>query len=244
VLAVEEVRMSRGVLYLVWDGPPGLTGCGQVNYQGLLDRSIASVQKHLPGMPVEVVRCDPNHGLRNKTRMGRLTPFDSTLFLDADTVLLGDLSHAWWQAERFGLACCVGQCPWLRRYGNQWGDAVEYNTGVLFFTGKASPVMDLWERFGNDPWSSRFLQGNTPCGLDYDDQGAFGRAVQEAGYNPYVLPPNYNFMPGWQTRFFTPMKVWHSTYEVPDGLEEKSLQAASGSPIRFCEMAVPRGGAR
>lgn len=233
--------MRRGILYMVWEGPPGLTGCGQVPYQALLERSIASVKKHLPDVPVKVIECDPKNGLLNKTLMGRLTPFKSTLFLDADTVVLGDLRWAWNQAEKHGMACCIGQCPWLRRYGQRFGDGIEYNTGVLFFTNYVESIMDMWELLGTDVGaSSRFMQGDKLCGLECDDQFSFARAVAGTNFNPWVLPMNYNFQPGWQTRFFTPMKVWHSVHPVPPGLEERSLDVASGkSLVSFCEIPVP-----
>ena len=71
----------RGVLYLVW---------GQFD-QSLLDRAIASVREFRPELPVEIARLGDDATLLDKAGMLDLTPFDETVFLDADTVVLGDL---------------------------------------------------------------------------------------------------------------------------------------------------------
>jgi hypothetical protein len=47
--------------------------------------------------------------------MAAMTPFEETLFLDADTVPLGRLDFGFEQAQRFGLACCICEVPWARR---------------------------------------------------------------------------------------------------------------------------------
>jgi hypothetical protein len=101
--------VKRGVLYIVWGD----------KIEPLLQRSIASVRRFYPSIPVEVVRGteDPLRGLQQKSRMISHTPFETTLFLDADTVVLGNLDYAFDRAEEFGLACCICECPWTRRYG-------------------------------------------------------------------------------------------------------------------------------
>jgi hypothetical protein len=65
--------------------------------------------------------------------MMELSPFEETLYLDADTVVLDRLDFGFEQAARFGVACCICECPWARRYrGLPNDDGVEYSTGVLF----------------------------------------------------------------------------------------------------------------
>src|SRR5260221_6453107 len=107
----ERSRMAqRGVLYMVWGAKAG----------SVLGRSIESVRRHLPDLPIHVLELpadtDPVQGLLQKARMAELTPFETTLFLDADTVVLGDLGYGFTQAERYGLACTICECPWARRY--------------------------------------------------------------------------------------------------------------------------------
>src|SRR5580658_2767588 len=97
----------RGVTYIVWGD-----SCA-----GPLRRSIASLERHHPGMPHFVAEIKPIQEpmLRHKASMDLLSPFESTLFLDADTVVMGKLDFGFEQAERFGIACAICECPWMRR---------------------------------------------------------------------------------------------------------------------------------
>ena len=115
--------VKRGVLYVVWGEYDG----------GALERSRQSLARVHPDMPVEVIELPAGSTLLDKARMMELSPFEETLFLDADTVVLDDLSYGFEQVRRFGLACSICECPWARRYTGLSGDMVEYNTGVLLF---------------------------------------------------------------------------------------------------------------
>ena len=103
---------ERGVIYMVW-------GRG-VKIERALERSRKSVAAVHPELPVEVIRLDdandPCKGLLEKARMFERSPFHETLFLDADTVVLGRLDYGFRKAQDFGLACCICECPWARRY--------------------------------------------------------------------------------------------------------------------------------
>lgn len=209
--------MNRGVLYIVWGDSIG-------KYLG---RSMQSVRTVHPELPIHVERLSDNaQGLKAKTRMGRLTPFDSTLCLDADTVVLGPLDFAFERAEQFGLACCICEAPWMRRYGTQEGDAIEYNTGVLFFTQAARQTFNLWEQLSEHPHghSSRWqIAGDVMTrGLQFDDQASFGRAVVASEMNPFVLPINYNLRPTFHRSFFAPVKIWHAYEDVPNRVRDIS----------------------
>src|SRR5262249_12576789 len=140
-----------------------------------------------------------------------------TVFLDADTVVLGRLDYGFEMAERFGLACSHCVNPWLRRYVGVTGDWIEYNTGVLFFTAAARPVFDRWRVLApqRDPRAS-CASNNTTMVSPRADQLSFSRAVQEAARPPFVLPHNWNFAPPNHHAFFGPLKVWHSYAEVPE----------------------------
>lgn len=132
--------MSRGVLYMVW----GARATGAVK------RSIASVQQYHPELPTKVIELPSNthplKGLLEKSKMMELSPFDETLFLDADTVVLDRLDFGFEQASRFGVACCICESPWARRYqGLPKDDGIEYNTGVLFFTRGAEQLFRRWQ---------------------------------------------------------------------------------------------------
>jgi len=223
----------RGVCYLVWGDTVGPT----------LDRSMASVRRFHPDLPIHVERLqapDPVGGLLLKAQMFRLSPFPTTLYLDADTVVLGDLDYPFAQAERHGLACCICEAPWARRHTGLagTGDLVEYNTGVIAFSAKARPVFEAWERLtpGLDS-STVYVRDGQRGRQAHDDQAAFALAVHEAGYVPYVLPPNWNFRPHFYRSFFGPIKVWHSYAAVPPWVEQLcDYYRQPGSIIQFHEI--------
>lgn len=225
---------DRGILYIVWGEKA----------QAALDRSIRSVRTYYQDLPIHVERVAESEarlGLRHKSRMGSLTPFRTTLYLDADTLVLGGLEYAFEKAERFGLACALCECPWLRRYGADAGDSLEYNTGVLFFTEKAQGVFRAWEEVAATTASrARWLDidGRLRQG-PYDDQASFARAIEQCNFNPFVLPINFNFRPQFFPRFFTPIKIWHDYRDPPAQLAELSLASESGqSLVRALELSI------
>ena len=111
--------MERGALYIVWGEAAG----------GLLDRSVASLKRFHSNVPIHVERLPEGAGLLDKARMLTMSPFETTVFLDADTVVLGPLDFGFEMARRDGLACCICECPWAARYGEwagqgtgEWGE--------------------------------------------------------------------------------------------------------------------------
>lgn len=208
---------ERGVIYIVW-GRDNKT-------ERALERSKKSVNAIHPELPVEILRLDaddPIKGLLLKARMFELSPFRETLYLDADTVVLGRLDFAFLKAQEFGLACCICECPWARRHGGVHGETIEYNTGVLFFGEHAKPIFESWSRLAPQIDSSIIFHG--PQGqmmrMPYDDQGSFAAAVEEVKFSPFVLPLNWNFRPNWQLSFFGPVKIWHDYAELPPFFDE------------------------
>lgn len=202
--------MKRGVCYLVWGDAGG----------ALLDRSVASLRTFHPQLPIHVERVNasgPWEGLLLKPRMFRVSPFESTLFLDADTVVMGDLNYGFEKAERHGLACSLCECPWARRHAGLQNqrDLVEYNTGVIFFTRAAQPVFEKWEQLAPTLDSSTtFVRDGQIVQQPHDDQAAFAQAIEQTEFNPYVLPLNWNFRPQFYRSFFGPIRIWHN-YEPP-----------------------------
>ena len=217
---------GRGILYVVWGSAA----------DAALNRSIASVKRHHPELPIHVERLtpeDPSRALLQKSKMGGLTPFETTLYLDADTVVMGKLDFAFEQAERFGMTVSICECPWTRRYGADCGDRIEYNTGVICFTPRAKAVLDKWRELAPIiPSVSRWTTlDNVLRGMKYDDQASFSQAVWECGFNPFVLPINYNLRPEYHQCAFLPVKVWHDYRDPPDGLEAASLACEQGQRL-------------
>lgn len=218
---------TRGALYIVW---------GSYADEALA-RSIESLKRVHPELPYEVKRLgdgDQFFSLREKARMMDLTPFDETVFLDADTVVVDRLDFGFTQAVRYGLACCICENPWARRYrGLPRDDAVEYNTGVLFFTGAARPVFDRWHALtGTIDSAIEFVLNGEKKIMPFNDQAAFAVAVQEWQQLPFVLPHNWNFRPPIHTSWFGPLKIWHSYSSPPEGLETLAKAYRDGAIIQ------------
>lgn len=222
----------RGVLYIIW----GETG------RRLSRRSIESLRHHHPDLPVHVVTLpddlDPHAGLLQKARMLELSPFETTLFLDADTVVLGPLDFGFAQAERYGLACCICECPWAGRYGGLSGDIIEYNTGVIFFTRRMAPLFERWAALAPALDSSfhHVPPGEKIVGfMPFNDQASFAKAVEDTGLLPAVLPLNWNFRPRWQSTFFGPLRIWHEYTDVPQGvLDANRYYAETPNAVLQC----------
>jgi hypothetical protein len=208
----DAMPSDRGILYMKWG-----TGHDQV-----LQRSLASVKAYHPELPVQVVELPASANLLNKAEMFERSPFEETLFLDVDTVVLDRLDFGFEKAARFGIACCICECPWARRYGGLRGDMIEYNTGVLFFNRAMTRLFETWKTNNARVDSSILFKG--PNGqlvrMPLNDQAGFAKAIDDLEICPYVLPLNWNFRPLWQRSFFGPIKIWHDYGELPNGIHE------------------------
>jgi len=225
--------MSRGVLYVVWGD----------RAETALRRSVASLNRVHPEIPHEIVRLpaqtDPLKGLLEKPRVMANSPFDETLFLDADTVVLGRLDHGCAQAARFGLACSICECPWARRYrGLPKDDAVEYSTGVVFYTRDARTVFDDWVKLTPqiDATVDHITEDHRLVATPFQDQAAFLRAVARWNRAPFILPLNWNFRPAFHRSYFGPIKIWHDYRDPPSWLmEQVEYYRSPDSVIQFHE---------
>jgi len=205
--------MKRGILYVYWGD----------KIKSELDRSLNSVSKIHPELDIHLheIPADQKPSLLNKGAMAEITPFENTLFLDTDTVVMDDLTYGFEASERHGLACCICECPWARRFPTLHGDIIEYNTGVLFFTQKSRPVFDTWKQHSNStPSSIVFYRDQSTAKMPNNDQAGFAYAVNHTHYNPHVLPMNWNLRPIWQQALFGPVKIWHDRSDVPQELIE------------------------
>lgn len=223
---------TRGVLYIVWDG-------SEKRVADALEKSIASIKAVHPELPYTVHRLPASSTLLDKAAMLDITPYDETLFLDADTVVLDRVDYAFDKAVKHGLACCICECPWARRYTCCDGEDIEYNCGILWFTKAAKPVFDKWQELNKVIDSSiifRTTNGLRRMGLN--DQAGFTLAIEQTGLNPWILPLNYNFRPIWHHTWFGPIKIWHDYSEVNDELRElNQSQIESGRVVDFIKAA-------
>lgn len=205
----------------------------------VLERSLRSVKAIHPELPIHVHELPANSTLLDKAKMLEFTPFEETAFLDVDTIVLDRLDFGFEMAAKHGLACCICECPWARRYGGITGDLVEYNTGVLFFTKAAKPIFDGWAAKARTVDSSiKFLNGQGQLAImPYNDQAGFSLAVHEAETPPFILPFNWNFRPLWHRSFWGPIKIWHDYSDPPAQLfEVVRKQAQAGVPLQYVKL--------
>jgi hypothetical protein len=228
---------NRGALFIVW---------GE-NVAPVLDRAVNSFRHWHPELPVHVERLDagtdPIRGLLYKSRMAALSPFEETVFLDADTVVLGRLDYAFDRAQRHGIACAINECPWARRYGDPAlsGDHIEYNTGVLFFTRAARRLFDAWSDNAEALDSSiEWIEDGEPKRMPFNDQAGFAKAMEDTGMHPFVLPLNWNFRPPFHRGYFGPLKIWHDYGDVPDWIlrENEKYADPKARHLRFYPLKI------
>jgi len=133
--------------------------------------------------------------------MYEFSPFQETLFLDSDTVLIEDPTFGFEMAARHGIALSIEPDCWAQR---QWTeiapkrvtkDIPEYNTGVIFFI-KHPKARKLFERWHEIAWD---------YGAKHDQWG-FAQAVYDSCSNPFILPQNWNFR---DSMIYGPLKIWH-----------------------------------
>ena len=207
--------MSRGILSIYWGDESKLP----------IDRLKASTQRFHPELPHEMIKIEAPTGdlnsLTKKAEMFDLSPFEETLFLDLDTIVMGNLNFGFDKAQQFGTALSICESPWARRYSNIFfGDEIEYNTGVIFFTRKSKDLFDEWKRLASCVDSSiTHVTDGVQKVMAANDQGSFALAVEKTGFNPYILPLNWNFRPYWHRSFFGPIKVWHAYADPPPFFE-------------------------
>jgi len=204
----------RGIVYIVWNRT------GNPSLEATLARSIASVQRIHPDLDVHIHDAPAKAGLLYKAGMFDLSPFEETLFLDADTVVLDRLDFGFEAAARHGLACCLCEAPYARRYVHAIaGDLPEYNTGVLFFdrSPRTQALFKAWATLA--PSTDSRLPYTGPGGvtkvMPSNDQCAFALAIDQTHFNPYVLPQNWNLRPAWQHMVFGPSKSGTTTRQFP-----------------------------
>jgi hypothetical protein len=225
------LSMNRGILYIVWAGH-------DPRVEESLKRSTASAKEIHPELPQKVIRLDKGT-LLDKASMFDLSPFDETLFLDADTMLLDRVDYGFVKAQQHGVACCICECPWARRYAPCSVDQIEYNTGVLFFNRSVKSFFDKWRELASTIDSSiPFRDGDNGSlikEMPYNDQAGFSLAVEELKTNPFILPLNWNFRPAWHKSWFGEIKIWHDYNAVPDSF--RSWNASQKSQGRLVDFA-------
>lgn len=218
--------MQQGILYCA---------IGEDHYQRA-ERSALSAKRHIPDMVLAVYTdqrvtdgiwdavlkaevTDPSvQPMIYKLNAILASPFDETLYLDADTLVLDDISEMFALLQRFDLAYCHGHMR-QKRYNLQHGfdrfngakgrpvvdTSIPYSFsplqgGVLLFSKLRT--MDFFEEV-----KKQFLEVNY-----FDDQAIMRNVLWSSNIRPYVLAPEYNI---YSIDYLEELKEGHFAQAIP-----------------------------
>ena len=200
--AAGKDTLMRGIFMFVRPGGPGDPALQ------VLQRTINYARALHLDLPIHIQPLVPNQPTINKRELFDASPFQETLFLDVDAFILDRLDFGFEMAAKYGMACCIGECPWIRRDRPGTGDLVNYNPGVLFFS-KGSAVFRPLGKYGEG--HAPHAAGQSAVSPPGDDVGrrnhvfhGDGRKSADAVHSSFEL----EFQPRSQRTFWGPIKIW------------------------------------
>lgn len=158
-------------------------------------------------------------GNRRKNALIRDLPPDleTVLFLDADTIVLDDVSLGFDMAEKFGIAMAPAphySLSHFRNFGSimqkegiQPRGQIVYNSGVIFLSLKHPKVRPIF----NQALSLAEKYVDTPWG----DQPFLSLAMEMLDFHPYTLSPSFNHR-AFGEIISGSIRIWHSYSTVPE----------------------------
>ncbi len=176
-------------------------------------RQIATPNVFTSIIQTEFVHCNN----LEKARFIDLLPadYDTILFLDTDTRVLGDISLGFEKARQHGIAMApaanynlsefFGFRRFMARVGVTSADQMLYNSGVIF-CHLSDPVRRVLTRW-------RELCNGAEAGFHHD-QPFLTLAFEQLGFLPYVLPPLYNYR-AFGEHAVGDIRIWHSHHPPP-----------------------------
>lgn len=152
-------------------------------------------------------------GLRCRELLHDVSPFETTLYLDADTILYDRIDFGFEMAEKHGIACCIAPASSAFEAADNDGiknripkDLPQYNCGIIFFDRiKSKIVFETW---------SNYLRTYKESAKN--DQPYFSFACYQY-LNPYILPKTWNYRMHLRLEsniFHGPLKILHSPQAI------------------------------
>lgn len=188
--------MNCGILYVA---------TGQ-RYVDEAQRSAASAKRQMPDLPRTLhvdAASEVERGLFTEVRLIEKptytffdkilplieSPYERTLFLDTDTLVIDPVQEVFELLDRFDLGYVHG--PWRACPGYALEACpsafAEPNTGVILYR-RGEAVKDLFSRWAN-LYAGQLRSATPPA----HDQPAFRQVLYESSLRFVVLPPEYNF---------------------------------------------------
>ena len=161
--------------------------------------------------------------------------FDSMLFLDVDTRVLGDISLGFDKAEKFGIAMAQAAHYSLDYFNNYSRIMAEegikpqgqllYNSGVIFFSITPS-VEEVFKLYRN--LCEKYSEKSNSL---FGDQVHLTLAMEKLNFNPYTLSTSYNHR-AFGELISGKIYIWHSRKSVPANVNDLT----SVFPIRYSRL--------
>lgn len=156
---LNHLAVSLFQLRKIYDGPVVVLSGGSVS-QPFLQKYFANEKAF---QPLELVEFEYGGGgcYYAKTHMGELSPFDKTVFMDSDTLAVGDFSAVWPEEDEVRVTQFANWTTFTKRivqriskWQNVLPNQVRYqmqtevpaiNTGVLGFSKTSTKFMKRWQ---------------------------------------------------------------------------------------------------
>ena len=223
--------MSNGAIYIVTQDP---------RYVDLMRTSAERLKMVMPGLPItvfsqfpvngscydRVIQVEPSgDGFYDKTRLIRESPYEQTIFVDADIYVAEPFPELFSLLDRFDCAATHEEyldTDWFHRYPRPDIPASfpEFNTGILLF--KRSALMDQvlvkWAEL-----YKRFLEENPNLannGHLINDQPFFRAALYENDARIATLTREYNCKFRGQGYLAGPVKILHGHVDLKFDVEQ------------------------
>jgi len=207
--------MSNGALYIITKDP---------RYVDMLLTSAASLKKVMPELPITVFSEFPvqspfidkvvqvkstEDGFYDKTKLIRESPYERTLFMDADTYVVEPIPELFSLLDRFDCAATHEEycsTDWFNRYTRNDipSSFPEFNTGILMIkrSARMERMLQDWEDL-----NKIYLQEKP--GLELNDQPFFRVAIYQNDVRMATLTREYNCKFRGQGYLNGPVKVLH-----------------------------------
>lgn len=223
--------MPNGAIYILTQNE---------RYVDLALPSVASLKRAMPDLPVtvfsqfpiksplidRVVPVQPTRdGFFDKTKLMRESPYDRTLFIDADIIVLEPFAELFDLLDRFDCAATHEEyvnTDWFNRYprGDVPSSFPEFNTGILLFkrSVRMDGVLKDWEVL-----YAQFLKEKP--NQQINDQPFFRAALYHSEARVATLTREYNCKFRGQGYLNGPVKILHG--HVDYRFDPRQLQQAT-----------------
>lgn len=210
-------------------------------YLTMAETSARSVRQHNKNVAIKIFTdVEPAAGLfdvvervpantRNrdiKLTVGVACPFDNTVYLDTDTLVLAPLDPIYSVLQHYDLAVCIAQRSRLAYYSPNVIQRLAVDKDLTHFAGGVYGF-----RKSVSPWFFERWLANYNALIKYTklDQLSFSYTIWSNAVSIYPLSSSWNVRPEWGDAVYGEIKILHS----PHMLQDKSLRAYMANKTAF-----------